>query len=138
MNIQILDRALNRIKIPKIIIKFIINLFTNRKNQVITEYGLTDPYDVLIGIDQGEVISLLIWIIYLDPLLTKIRKEKIGYTLKCRKLTSPLHTIEQDNIDIPAEGYMDDITWLTSKIDNLKKIIEIADSFYNVTNMKIN
>src|SRR2546423_8914226 len=34
---------------------FILNLFCNRKNQVITQHGLTDPYDVLIGIDQGKL-----------------------------------------------------------------------------------
>ena len=53
-----LDLAMQHIKLPLAARDFILNLFSCRKNRVITFYGLTDPYDVLIGIDQGEVISL--------------------------------------------------------------------------------
>ena len=74
--------ALKRIKIPLKGIDFILNLFTDRKNQVFTEYGLTKEYDMLIGIDQGEIISPLLWCIYYDPLLAEIKKEKIGYIIE--------------------------------------------------------
>ncbi|GBB86000.1 hypothetical protein RclHR1_12440003 [Rhizophagus clarus] len=51
VNIFMLEKAMKRIKILPNFIKIISSLFKNRQNQVITAYGLTDPYDVLIGID---------------------------------------------------------------------------------------
>ena len=69
---HILRYAMNRLKIPVGFINLTLDLFTNRKNYVLTNVGKTKDYDVLIGIDQGEVISPLLWCIYYDPLLTRI------------------------------------------------------------------
>ena len=43
-------------------------------NQVITDVGITNKYDMNNGIDQEEIISPLLWIIYYDPLFSKIKK----------------------------------------------------------------
>ncbi|HVH96762.1 MAG TPA: reverse transcriptase domain-containing protein, partial [Bacillus sp. (in: firmicutes)] len=56
---NMLELAMRRLKIPQGFIKLTLNLFTNRSNRVITANGLSDPYKVKIGIDQGEVISPL-------------------------------------------------------------------------------
>jgi len=52
-----LQKAMARLKIPHTFINLITNLFTNRKNRVFTSHGLSPEYDVLVGIDQGEIIS---------------------------------------------------------------------------------
>src|SRR4051794_5351234 len=62
---HMLHLALNRLKIPPIFTELVLNLFTNRSNRVITANGLSLPYKVQIGIDQGEVISPLLWVIYI-------------------------------------------------------------------------
>ena len=82
VDLNYLKKALDRIKLPPLFSQLIINLFVNRKNSIFTQVGLTDQYDVKIGIDQGEVISPLLWIIYYDPLLCEIQKQKLGYTMK--------------------------------------------------------
>src|SRR3989337_579449 len=82
VDLKILKLALSRIKIPTPCIDLIINLFTNRRNAVFTADGLSDLYNVKIGIDQGEVISPLLWCIYFDPLLCEVDKLKKGYTIK--------------------------------------------------------
>jgi hypothetical protein len=56
VNIFQLKKAMDRIKIPNDFSSIILELFKDRKNEVITSYGKTAPYDVLTGIDQGEVI----------------------------------------------------------------------------------
>ena len=60
VNICMLQYAMNKIKLPQLFIRFITNLFTNHTNQIFTLFGLTDPYDLLVGIDQGEVIYPLL------------------------------------------------------------------------------
>src|SRR6266542_6388955 len=72
---------MDRVKIPSSCIEFILDFFTHRKNAILTKDGLSEYYDVKIGIDQGEVISPLLWCIYFDPLLYEINQLNKGYTL---------------------------------------------------------
>src|SRR6266542_7061363 len=81
VDLDILRKAMKRLKIPTSCINFILDFFIGRKNAVITKGGLSDLYDVKIGIDQGEVISPLLWCIYFDPLLCAIQDLKKGYTM---------------------------------------------------------
>jgi len=80
-----LAKALKRIKLPNLFVDFIANSLKNRTNQIITDFGFTESYKVGNGIDQGEIMSPLLWIIYYDPLFAKIEKIKheknIGYEL---------------------------------------------------------
>ena len=81
VNIFMLKKAMQRLKLPIAFIDLIENIFIERKNRVFTEVGLTDPYDMLVGIDQGEVISPLLWCIYYDPLLCEIKQQELGYNI---------------------------------------------------------
>src|SRR4051794_10273758 len=53
---NMLELAMQCLRIPQGFIKLTLSLFTNRSNRVITANGLSNPYKVKIGIDQGEVI----------------------------------------------------------------------------------
>ena len=69
---RILRHAMTRLKIPLNFIDLVIDLFTNRRNYDLTDVGKTPDYEVLVGIDQDEVISLLLQCIYYDLLLTSL------------------------------------------------------------------
>src|SRR6266540_1289955 len=81
VDLIILRKAMERVKIPTSCINFILDFFTCRKNTVLTKGGLSDYYNIKIGIDQGEVISPLLWCIYFDPLLCEINNLHKGYTI---------------------------------------------------------
>src|SRR5215216_2932544 len=81
VNIFMLKKALFRLKFPSTLINLIVGLFLNRSNAIFTDFGLTDLYDVLVGIDQGEVISPLLWVIYYDPLFDRIKKSGLGFNM---------------------------------------------------------
>src|SRR5437763_6072823 len=55
VNLHMLKLAMFCIKFPVALQNILINLFLRRRNCVIGHYGLTDPYNVLIGINQGNV-----------------------------------------------------------------------------------
>lgn len=77
-----LTKAMERIKCPPSLISFIVNLFANRKLQIITAFGLSPGFKTGDGIDQGETIFSLIWRIFYDPLLTRIHEDStLGYIL---------------------------------------------------------
>src|SRR5256885_3577298 len=107
---RILRHAMTKLKIPLNFIDLVIDLFTNRRNYVLTDVGKTLDYEVLVGIDQGEVISPLLWCIYYDPLLTKVQQSShLGYNLShsfAPDVRSP--ALITKDAKIPALAYMDD------------------------------
>src|SRR6185295_10715227 len=81
--LESLEWALKRVKIPQRTREYIINLFCKRQLKVITSYGLTEEIIAENEIDQGEVISPLIWRLFYDPLLEKIQEDKtLDYTVE--------------------------------------------------------
>ncbi len=62
-----------RLKIPSTFIDLILSFFTCHTNTIITSSSITTPYDMKVGINQGKVISLLLWTVYYDPLFCHIK-----------------------------------------------------------------
>src|SRR6266498_4380188 len=128
-----------QLKIPSHFINFITNLFTNHTNQIFTYYGTTDPYNVLVGIDQDEVICPLLWCIYYDPLLCYIQSQhNLGYQLSHSWSSSATGPTDQSlSADIPDTAFIDDTTWITSSQSTMESILSIADSFFILNNILI-
>src|SRR6266540_3193379 len=95
VDLNILCQAMQRVKIPINCINFILDFFTSRKNAVLTNNGLSEFYDVKIGIDQGEVISPLLWYIYFNPLLCEIKQLNKEYTLIHKWMSNVSQGIQQ-------------------------------------------
>src|SRR5215216_1082484 len=139
VDLKFLRLALQRIKIPVKCVDLIINLFTNRKNAIFTADGLTDYYDIKIGIDQGEVISPLLWCIYLDPLLCEVDTLNKGYEIShtwTNNIISNTTTTLSESISSLA--FMDDTNWIANSQQNLEDILVIADDFYDLTRAALN
>jgi endonuclease/exonuclease/phosphatase family metal-dependent hydrolase len=139
VNIFMLEKAFKRLRLPSNFITLILNLFSNRKNRVFTAAGTTDLFDMLIGIDQGEVISPPLWCIYYDPLLCEIEERKLGYNIKHtykQNLYSDQITQIEQHLSVLA--FMDDTSWITESKQNLELILSIADGFYQLNNIMVN
>ena len=139
VDLSYLRKALDRIKIPPLAGDLIINLFTARKNAIFTSTGISDYYDVKIGIDQGEVISPLLWCIYLDPLLCEVNNLKKGYIIEHKwpnDLTNM--SIQHLSAQISSLAFMDDTNWIASSKKDLEAILSTAEEFYNFTRSALN
>ncbi|GBB92972.1 hypothetical protein RclHR1_20930005 [Rhizophagus clarus] len=138
VNLTILKFALERIRLPASAITFILSLFMNRSNRIFTAYGETSSYWVRIGIDQGEVISPLLWVIYLDPLLTVLKKEMLDpYILRSPTLLSNLSDSPLDVV-INNLVFMDDSTLISSSKAGLEYMLSITEEFYALNNTSAN
>src|SRR6185437_10876417 len=83
VSLKMLRLAICRIKFPEHIISFIIELFDKWKIEEITGVGNIAKFQAMDGIDQGEVISLLVWQIFYNPLLIVIQdREDLGYKIQ--------------------------------------------------------
>src|SRR4051812_49239915 len=139
VNITMLIRALGRLCIPESFIKFLISIFLPRFNQVFTAHGNTDTYLVLSGIDQGEIISPILWCIYYDPLLCFMQNSPHGYTQHINwRPDITKRTIHKFSNHVPALAYMDDTLWIADSRADLQNIMTIADSFYTLNSIQVN
>src|SRR5215216_6805128 len=139
VDLKFLKLALQRIKLPTLASTLIINLFTARKNAILTSDRISSYYDVKIGIDQGEVISPLLWCIYLDPLLCEINSLNKGYTINhtwISDLTDNSTTTLSESVSSLA--FMDDTNWIANSQTDLECILDVADDFYNLTRAALN
>src|SRR6266511_2157315 len=144
VNIYMLQKAMNRLKLPLSFITFITNLFTNRKNRVFTAHGTTNSYNLLVGIDQGEVISPLLWCIYYDPLLTKLQhmaeQGLVGYQMSHtwnHDLTN-LSTPKHESCTIPLTAFMDDSHWINDSTPKLQTKLTITTSYNTLNSIQTN
>src|SRR5205085_6002769 len=82
VSLKMLEKALERIKLPTSTKKFLLNLFNSRRIKVITSFGLTQEFTAEDGLDQGEVVSPLLWRIFYDLLLYEMQnKRKLEYEM---------------------------------------------------------
>src|SRR5436305_12143681 len=131
IDINMLELAMQRLRIPQGFIKLTLNLFNNRSNRVITANSLSDPYKVKIGIDQGEVIFPLLWVIYINPLLVALNNHNLTpYTISSNST--------QSQVDTSTLAFMDDTTLIFSSLNGLTDMLNIANEFYKMNNTKIN
>ncbi|GBB86432.1 hypothetical protein RclHR1_12880002 [Rhizophagus clarus] len=138
VNLTMLKFALERIRLPASAITLILSLFMNRSNRVFTAYGETSSYRVRIGIDQGEVISPLLWVIYIDPLLTVLQAEMLDpYILRPPTLSSNMMDSPSD-ILINNLVFMDDSTLISSSKAGMEHMLSITEEFYALNNTSAN
>jgi len=85
VSLKMIEKALERIKMPNLLTKFLLNLYNKRKIKVYTEYRLTKEFEAEDGLDQGEVVSPLMWRIFYDLLLCLIyEKEDLDYKIELK------------------------------------------------------
>ncbi|EXX68642.1 hypothetical protein RirG_103320 [Rhizophagus irregularis DAOM 197198w] len=140
MDLNMLKLALEKLHFPALLVRFILNLFTRRNNKIITCYGDTPRYRVRVGIDQGEIISPLLWVIYLDPLLAVLNQEASDpFLLKSSALLdySPME-FEQHSLPVSHLTFLDDSTLIASSKSGIEDQLSITAEFYTLNNVQAN
>lgn len=91
---DLLEKTLKRIRIPDPLITIIMDLVNNWQIWIDTYYGPTDTIHLKRGINQGDCIFPLLWIIFYKPLLKWINKETKRYVMKTRVTPDLRYTYE--------------------------------------------
>jgi len=140
VGLEMLKKSLERIKLPKNAVSFILSLYEKRKIKVITNFGLTKEFEAKDGLDQGEVISPLAWRIFYDPLLCTVQKTKnLGYEMTTKWPTDITYNLTKELSHRQAVlAYADDTTWIAKSKKELQDIINISNEFYEINDIEIN
>jgi len=139
VSMHALELSMRRIKFPENLITFIKQLYQDREIRVITDEGPTDFFVAGDGIDQGEVISPLMWKIFYDPLLVRIQQLRIGYQMELQwPIDIEKRTHKTKKAMISALAYADDTTWVAESRHTLQEIIQVSNSFFSLNDIEIN
>ncbi|GES81653.1 RNA-directed DNA polymerase from mobile element jockey-like [Rhizophagus clarus] len=142
INISLLRLAMARLRISQTIIELILQLFTDRTNRIILHNdNISDPYQVMQGIDQGEVVSPLLWIIYYDPLFARINSlRELAFTVELQQIKNIWNPAADQKVtySTTVQSYLDDTTWVAPTLTHMKTLLEISNDFYELANIQIN
>ncbi|KAG9306190.1 hypothetical protein G9A89_016094 [Geosiphon pyriformis] len=122
-----LHNSLVQIKMCGHFIRFFGSIYNNHVNQVMTDFGLTDRY-------WSEVFSSLLWRIFYNPLLCKVKSQEslCGYHIDT-KFVAKTDKIENQSsliLFLAAGGFVDNTIWVGSSQAATQYIFDIASEFF--------
>src|SRR5579859_1512523 len=107
VTVDALRASLKCIKMDDSIINLLTDTFNERNILIITAYRNSKYFKPRVGIDQGDIVSPLLWRIFYDPLLCIVNKRLgLGYKLKIKTnidVTTNMH--KSEDITIGALAY---------------------------------
>ncbi|CAL4163386.1 unnamed protein product, partial [Meganyctiphanes norvegica] len=96
-------------------VRLLLNMYTTQKLQVKWNSNISPKFDVTNGVRQGGVLSPLLFSVYIDELLEKLKRNGIGCFI--------------GHHFVGALGYADDIILLCPTFSGLKKMIKICEEY---------
>ena len=121
--IKLFDKLLDRGMCP-ITVRLLLNMYTKQKLQVKWNNCMSTKFEVTNGVRQGGILSPLLFTVYIDELLEKLKRNGIGCHL--------------GHHFVGALGYADDILLLCPSVDGLKNMIKICEDYANEHSIKFN
>ncbi|KAG9291065.1 hypothetical protein G9A89_012937 [Geosiphon pyriformis] len=101
--------------------------------------GIHNVHD---GLDQGEVFFPLLWCIFYDPLLCKVKKQEsvCGYRLDFRFMTRTGCSESWTGLIsfLTAGAFVDDTIWVGSSQATMQHILNVASEFFQINDISIN
>jgi hypothetical protein len=102
-------------KVPPIIVRFLLRLYTGLKTRIVWNGLYSDVFAVRNGVKQGGILSPILFCIYFDVLLCKIAESGLGCHIGMAFLA--------------ALAYADDITLLAPTAEAMRSLLHMCDEF---------
>ena len=112
--IKLFDKLLSKGMCP-LTVRLLLSMYTNQKLQVKWNSRLSSKFDVTNGVRQGGVLSPLLFSLYVDDLLVKLKENGIGCNI--------------GQHFVGAFGYADDLILLSPTVYGMEIMIKICEDY---------
>jgi len=112
--IKLFKRLIDR-KLPAIIIRFMVNLYSDQAMRVQWVSGRSFDFPIYNGVKQGAISSPVLFCIYIDELLTRLRAARHSCHVGCNYVGSM--------------AYADDLTLLAPTAEAMRIMLKICSEY---------
>ena len=102
-------------RIPALIRRLLLDMYTRQKMRTIWNNNLSDVFYVSNGVKQGGILSPLLFCVYFDELLIRIRDSGLGCHV--------------GHLSYAGLGYADDVTTAAPSLGSLQSLLVICENF---------
>ena len=122
--------------LPTDAIHIVQDLYRDTTTSLVLPGGLTTPIPVRRGTIQGDCLSPLLFLLYIEPLLQWLDQGSDGYPLQCaNRHTHPCDTpVERSN----ASAFADDIAIFSDSLRGIKRALQKVELFCDWARMDLN
>lgn len=117
--------ALKRKQFSNKSISLIKEMYRNIQLQVATGRGLSPPFQLQKGVNQGDTLSPIFFNITIDDMIDTIANSEVGYTFEC-------------GVRVNILVFADDIILISDKIEDMKEMLSTITTLMKEKNIIIN
>jgi hypothetical protein len=99
-------------------------MYTNQQLMVQWDNVVSDPFTITNGVKQGAVLSPILFAVYTDGLLRKLKDSGIGCHMGSQY--------------VGALAFADDLTLLSPTLSGLKEMIRVCEDYASSYSIKFN
>ena len=121
--IKLFEKLCNKGMCP-LTIRLMLNMYTNQKLQVKWNGYKSEKFNVTNGVRQGGVLSPLLFSVYMDELLEKLKENGSGCHI--------------GNHFVGAFGYADDLILLCPSVSGMNEMIKICEEYAHIHSILFN
>ena len=134
-----LSFVLGLLGVPQDAIEVVGNLYSGASTRLRVPAGLTDPVAILRGTIQGDSLSPLLFLLYLEPLLQWLSVDADGYLPGCATDSAACSLPPLDRPERASYGaYADDLVLFSSTLPGLRRMVAKLDAYAAWSGMAVN
>jgi len=102
-------------KLPAIIVRFLVNLYSEQAMRVQWDSYKSNTFNVLNGVKQGAIFSPTLFCVYIDDLLNRLKNSGVGCYI--------------GNIYAGSMAYADDLTLLAPTAEAMRFMLKVCSDY---------
>jgi exonuclease III len=120
---KLFERLIEK-KMSPVILRLLLYMYTNQKMMVQWDNCTSEKFNISNGVKQGAVLSPILFAVYVDGLLSKLKESGIGCHIGDKY--------------VGALSFADDLTLLCPTLTGLRKMVKICEDYANSYYIKFN